>query len=230
VTLRRSALGLAAGVARRIPHASRALRRLGIYERTAANITRENTRHAYDRVYGSDRLLGEYLGPERLGFYEELATIVATFAPRSVVDVGCGTGHLLRSILERIAATPERVVGIDHSELGLRRAQELLPGATWLVEDIYDLPLDEQFDLVLCTEVLEHLQDPERAVKALRRLCATGGRVVITVPDGAHDSWEGHVNFWDEDELRAFLTPHGLEKIQRIDGGNTLLALLASGE
>jgi 2-polyprenyl-3-methyl-5-hydroxy-6-metoxy-1,4-benzoquinol methylase len=222
---------VAADVVRRIPHANRALRRLGIYERTAANITRENTLGAYDRIYGSDRLLGEYLGPERVGFYEEVATIVAPFEPRSIVDVGCGTGHLLRFVVERMSGTPERVVGIDHSEAGLRRARELLPSATWRVEDIYDLSVDgERFDLVLCTEVLEHLHEPERAVRVLRSLCASDGRVVITVPDGARDSWEGHVNFWEEDQLRAFLASHGLDRIERIDGGNTLLASLSSAD
>jgi 2-polyprenyl-3-methyl-5-hydroxy-6-metoxy-1,4-benzoquinol methylase len=224
-------MALAVRVARRIPHASRTLRRFGIYERTAANITRKNTLDAYDRVYGSDQLLGEYLGSERLGFYEELATILAPLEPRSVVDVGCGTGHLLRFVVERMCGTPQRIVGIDHSDAGLRRARELLPSATWRVEDIYDLSLDgERFDLVLCTEVLEHLHDPEEVVRVLRSLCATGGRVAITVPDGARDSWEGHVNFWDQDELRAFLAPHGLDRIVRIDRGKTLLAWLTSAD
>jgi 2-polyprenyl-3-methyl-5-hydroxy-6-metoxy-1,4-benzoquinol methylase len=230
MTSYKSIIGLAARVASRVPYASPALRRVGIYERTAANITRENTLAAYDRVYSSDRLLGEYLGPERLQFYEELATILAPLAPRSVVDIGCGTGHLLRFIVERMSRTPQRIVGIDHSGAGLRRARELLPSATWLVDDIHDLSLDERFHLVLCTEVLEHVKDPEHVVRALRVLCATDGTVAITVPDGAHDTWEGHVNFWDEDELRAFLTPHGLERIERIDRGNTLLAWLTSGE
>ena len=229
MTRRRSFISLAAEVARRIPYASPTLRRLGIYERTAANITRENTLDAYDRVYGSDQLLGEYLGPERLRFYDEVATIVASLEPQSVLDVGCGTGHLLRFVVELMSSNPQRVVGIDHSEAGLRRARALLPSATWRVEDIYDLSLDgERFELVLCTEVLEHVHDPERVVRLLRSLCASDGRVVITVPDGARDSWEGHVNFWDEGELRAFLTPHGLGNIERIDGGNTLLAWLSS--
>jgi 2-polyprenyl-3-methyl-5-hydroxy-6-metoxy-1,4-benzoquinol methylase len=134
-------------------------------------------------------------------------------------------------VVERTTPSPQRVVGIDHSEAGLRRARALLPSATWRVEDVYDLSLDgERFELVLCTEVLEHLHDPERVVRVLRSLCAPDGRVVVTVPDGARDSWEGHVNFWDENELRAFLTPHGLRGIECIEGGNTLLAWLSSAD
>ena len=129
-----------------------------------------------------------------------------------------------------MAASPERVVGVDHSGAGIRRARALLPSATWIVDDLYGLSLDgDQFDLVVCTEVLEHLREPARAVDVLRRLSASDGRVAITVPDGAQDSWEGHVNFWDEDQFRAFLAPHGLLAIDRIENGNVLLAWLAPG-
>jgi hypothetical protein len=74
------------------------------------------------------------------------------------------------------------------------------------------------------------VREPALAVDALSRLCAHGGRVAITVPDGAQDSWEGHVNFWDEGEFHAFLAPHALVGIDRIEGGRTFLAWLAPGE
>lgn len=214
-------------IAGRIPYARKAVGLLPARFRSAASFTRENTVEAYDSVYDSDRLLHDYLSGDRLRFYEELATIFAPLAPRRVLDVGCGTGHLLRFLVDCMPTSPERIVGVDHSEAGIRRARELLPTATWLVDDVYDLPFDGKgFDLVLCTEVLEHLDEPDRAVRALCRLCASAGRVAITVPDGAHDSWEGHVNFWSEEELRAFLAPHGLVGIDRVDNGDELLAWL----
>jgi 2-polyprenyl-3-methyl-5-hydroxy-6-metoxy-1,4-benzoquinol methylase len=215
-------------IARRIPYGRRAWKWLGPHAASAAFVTSENTLEAYNAVYASDRLLNEYLSPSRNEFYEELATIFAALAPRRVIDVGCGTGHLLRFVVDRMTATPEKIVGVDHSEAGIRRARELLPSATFVVDDLYGLSLEEgEFDLVLCTEVLEHLTEPDRAVGVLRKICARDGRVAITVPDGAQDSWEGHVNFWDEHDLRAFLAPHGLARVDRIEGGRTLLAWLA---
>ena len=90
-------------------------------------------------------------------------------------------------------------------------------------ESIYDLDLGgEQFDLVLATEVLEHLRRPAEALMALRVLCAPGGRVVITVPDGARDDWEGHVNFWSEDELRVFLSSAGSGCVTRLRSGDLM--------
>jgi 2-polyprenyl-3-methyl-5-hydroxy-6-metoxy-1,4-benzoquinol methylase len=181
---------------------------------TAPNITRRNTRRAYERVYGDDRLLREYLAPERVAFYTELAEIAATHSPRSVVDVGCGAGNLLRAVVEK--AAPERIVGIDYAAAGVRRAKELVPSGEFHAQSLYDVRTTETFDLVLCTEVLEHLRDPETAVDLLVRLCAASGTILITVPDGAQDEWDGHRNFWSQAQLEDFLQPRGSVDVLRM--------------
>jgi SAM-dependent methyltransferase len=48
--------------------------------------------------------------------------------------------------------------------------------------DLYDIPETEGFDAVLCTEVLEHVTDPVRAVTKLARLLKPGGRLIVTAP------------------------------------------------
>lgn len=48
--------------------------------------------------------------------------------------------------------------------------------------DLYDIPEDRQFDTVFCTEVLEHVVDPVRALEKLTRLAKPGGQVIITTP------------------------------------------------
>lgn len=51
-----------------------------------------------------------------------------------------------------------------------------------IVGDLYDIPEDDPFDAVLCTEVLEHVVDPVRAVEKLVRLLRPGGTLIITAP------------------------------------------------
>jgi len=182
--------------------------------RTVPNITRRNNRRAYERVYGDDNLLAEYLAPERVAFYEEVAAISADQQPRAVIDVGCGTGNLLRAVVEK--AMPERVVGIDYARAGIERARELVPSGEFRAQSLYDVDPVESFDLVLCTEVLEHLRDPEGAVDVLVRLCAGSGRILITVPDGAQDAWEGHCNFWTQGELEELLRRYGGVEVSRM--------------
>jgi SAM-dependent methyltransferase len=51
-----------------------------------------------------------------------------------------------------------------------------------IVCDLYDIPEDQAFDAVLCTEVLEHVVDPVRAVEKLVRLLRPGGTLIVTAP------------------------------------------------
>jgi 2-polyprenyl-3-methyl-5-hydroxy-6-metoxy-1,4-benzoquinol methylase len=183
---------------------------------TAEMVAKRNTRRGYDKFFGSDEYLRQYLDEERLRFFREVADVCAALRPDSVLDVGCGTGHLLAEIAERGAAT--RLVGFDHSKQAIRRARRLVPEAELIVADLFKLSLAEEFDLITCTEVLEHLRRPDHAMRVLVGCCRPGGHVVITVPDGAVDTWEGHVNFWDEHQLQGFLRPYGLQQVRRATG------------
>jgi 2-polyprenyl-3-methyl-5-hydroxy-6-metoxy-1,4-benzoquinol methylase len=210
--------------------ASRLRRVLRKYRATSASVTSRNSRRAYEKLFRSDRLLGEYLSLDRARFYDEIAAIAAAFDPASVVDVGCGSGELIRRIAARLGS--ERMyAGVDHARSGIARARAAFPGGTWIVADLYqlapeDIPGGRRFDLVVCTEVLEHLEHPQAALDRLTALAEPGGRVLITVPDGAIDEWSGHVNFWSEEELAQLLEPRGLDEIRRVDEGRTLLGIL----
>ena len=48
--------------------------------------------------------------------------------------------------------------------------------------DLYDIPEDRQFDVVFCSEVLEHVVDPVRAIEKMARLAGQGGKLIITAP------------------------------------------------
>jgi 2-polyprenyl-3-methyl-5-hydroxy-6-metoxy-1,4-benzoquinol methylase len=181
---------------------------------TAANISRRNNRRAYERIYGDDRLLDDYLAPGRITFYAEVAELCAREHPRTVIDVGCGAGNLLQALLERVE--PDRVVGIDYAGAGIRRASELVPAGEFHAMSLYDFDPDESFELVLCTEVLEHLSQPDSAMQLLVRLCAVAGVIVVTVPDGAVDDWAGHRNFWSEADLLEFLGAYGEVEVSRM--------------
>jgi SAM-dependent methyltransferase len=52
-----------------------------------------------------------------------------------------------------------------------------------IVGDVHHLPIaDESFDMVVCTTVLEHVQDPKQAVAEMRRVLKTGGTLLLTIP------------------------------------------------
>ncbi len=164
---------------RRLAAANRARDFVNARAHTARNVTRGNSRSAYQRLYSSDKLLSEYLAPERLEFYDVVAAVAAGLEPRSVVDVGCGTGHLLRALLDRREIA--EAAGLDYAAAAIERARRLVPEGTFTVGDLHTFDAGRTFDVVLCTEVLEHVEDPGAArrragtSRLTRRACRRDG-------------------------------------------------------
>ena len=121
---------------------------------------------------------------------------------RRVADFGCGTGHALRCLLA--GAAPASVTGFDYAESGLRVARTLLPEARFVRHDI-DQPVGQEFDVVLCSETLEHLRRPDRGLLTLLRAIAPGGVALLSVPDGRSDVSLSHINFWSPESWSVFI-------------------------
>ncbi len=93
---------------------------------------------------------------------------------KSCLDVGCAEGYyigLLNRMVKCSNAASFCVVGLDVAQNYLLKAKEKERGALLVAGDIHKLPLKGNvFDFVLCSEVLEHVLDPELAFKELARV------------------------------------------------------------
>jgi SAM-dependent methyltransferase len=110
-----------------------------------------------------------------------------------LIDIGCGTKPYEADLRPYI----REHVGVDHQEAsyGLARVD--------IVASAYDIPVaDESFDSALATEVLEHLEEPLRALKEWHRILRPDATLLVTTPF----MWHLH------DEPRDFYrySPHGL--------------------
>lgn len=101
-----------------------------------------------------------------------------------VMDVGCGAGNILAQLPQA------RAVGLDLSSYLLAKARAHLQDTTFLVRgDVEGLPFqDGVFDKAYCSEVLEHLPAPWRALEEIARVVKGGGRVILSIPN------EGFIN------------------------------------
>ncbi|MCZ9880440.1 putative RNA methyltransferase [Arthrobacter sp. B2a2-09] len=108
----------------------------------------------------------------------ELAAPVLSAPGSLVLDSGTGTGHYLRTVLDR---TPAAAIGIDISKFALRRAARLNPGAINLVWDIWrPLPLaDHAVDALI---VVFAPRNPLEFARVLR----PGGRAIVVTPRDGH--------------------------------------------
>ncbi|NIP16134.1 MAG: methyltransferase [Pseudomonadales bacterium] len=89
--------------------------------------------------------------------------------PRSIVDVGCGTGTLLRALGKHFPRA--RLAGVEVSDYLCRHHG-------WLKGSVVDFHAEEEFDLVVCNDVLAYLDDAE-CHQALRNLVSLTGAALF---------------------------------------------------
>ena len=202
-------------------------------ERQPAEVVKSNSKKAFDYFFDQDEFIEtDYLCQARLNLLAYVAEYCSSVAtridgeanPLRVIDVGCGTGHLLLELGNRLH-TPLRLYGLDFSDSAVRRSRRLVPSAEFVVTSVYEIPYpDDNFDIVTCTETLEHLQRPEEALEEMFRVLKPGGQLVVTVPDGTKDDSDGHANFWSAAGLRRLLLPYGVQRVVPVQPDGDLLA------
>ena len=153
-----------------------------------------------------------------------------------VIDIGCGGGRHSFEAYRRGAD----VVAFDHDAAELGKVAAMFTAmseagevpidasATTVLGDALKLPFpDDSFDVVIASEVLEHIPEDERAMAELTRIVRRGGSVVVTVPryfpervcwalsDAYHQVEGGHVRIYRTRQLLGRLREAGLRPVGR---------------
>jgi SAM-dependent methyltransferase len=133
----------------------------------------------------------------------------AAASDRDVLDAGCGLGYGLGTLA---AAHPSRLVGVDVAEDAVSRARRELDGVAEVVQaDVHDLPFDDgSFDVVVCFEVIEHIEGQGDAVAELKRVLRPDGMLLISSPnrDVYTPGNPHHVHEFRPEELESVLQAH----------------------
>jgi SAM-dependent methyltransferase len=134
----------------------------------------------------------------------------------TVLDVGCGNGELLLALNQR--KNIARLVGVDIAQKVIEVNRAAFPRFEFHQLDIGTACMPEQFDLVVCSEVIEHVRDWHLALRHLRRMCAR--YLIVTVPSGRVfpiDRMMGHHRHFLQDELCQALQEagFGIERVWR---------------
>jgi ubiquinone/menaquinone biosynthesis C-methylase UbiE len=134
-------------------------------------------------------------------------------AGATVVDLGCGPGTDLGELAAAAGATG-KVIGIDASTEMIEQAGERMAGLAEVdvrLGDIHELPIDDRsVDRARTDRVLQHVEEPGKALEEARRVLRPGGRLVMGEPD-----WDSlAIDSVDPEVSRAY-TRHIADKIVR---------------
>ena len=112
----------------------------------------------------------------------------------NVLEIGCGTGFVLSEIRSRYPHL--KSYGSDLYLEGLKFARARVSDAVFYQMDACRMPFEDEFDLILALDILEHIQDDGKALDEIYRSLKTGGGLIVTVPQ--------HRWLWSRQDEKAF--------------------------
>lgn len=113
------------------------------------------------------------------GFFSSIASILSEIEFEHVLEAGCGEGHVSDFLYRTRPGI--QVDAFDISEKVIEQAKKEYPAIHFSTGSIYDIKCpDNSYDLVVASEVLEHLEEPQKAIKELLRVSKR--YVLATVP------------------------------------------------
>ncbi|MCK5015841.1 MAG: class I SAM-dependent methyltransferase [Candidatus Peribacteraceae bacterium] len=170
-----------------------------------------------------------YLGKEIIRELKEIR-------PKNILDLGCGNGALCD--LMKSEFNHMEIVGVDYDKQGIELANKHYPSIDFYnygVQDDPDALLDKTeglFDVVVSTEVIEHLYAPQLLPAYANRVLKKGGKLIITTPYHGYlknlslsilNKWDshldpfwdgGHIKFWSKSTLTKLLKNNGFEILE----------------
>lgn len=147
----------------------------------------------------------------------------------TAMDLGCGEGvdlYLIRKrILEAGFDTQARFLGVDGNPESIRmctlkKAYYRASDSHFLRCDLSRTPLpfaDAQFDFIYCSEVLEHLREPEALIAEIGRITKPGGHLLATTPNEPNPLQR---SYWNRRRYRAHLEEELANPIKLISAAN----------
>lgn len=171
----------------------------------------------YDHLWSQEWQNVQVIGPLTHSRYRLMLAECPESLPTNsrIIDVGCGNGKFLTMLGDRY---PDAILqGIEYSQQAREVTPEKLRDAI-LVGDVVELAPElskDPYDLVICSEVLEHVLNPTAAIQAIASLVKPGGVVILTVPGGMkywskQDEVAGHYRRFEYEEFSKLIKQTGL--------------------
>ena len=144
-----------------------------------------------EQAYNSNNLVQKYWHRRRINTIIQNLHITKEDI---VLDIGCGSGVMARKCFEKGGT----VIGMDLNYRSVEYAiSKNIPKSSFIIADAQHLPFKQDvFDIIVCGEIIEHLQNPDKMVSDALKTLKPGGNVCISTPN-SHSMWPIIEYLWD---------------------------------
>jgi len=153
----------------------------------------------------------------------DIIEAVEDYNPKSILDIGCGEGFITSLLADRFKEAD--VMGLDIEEEYIKYAKMFnkRKNVFYGVNGIYTLP-PNRYDLIVATELLEHLKTPQKAIECLKKV--SKGVILITIPNEPYfrlgnlcslkyitrdGNTPGHLHNWSKNTISKLLKEMNLD-------------------
>jgi len=145
-----------------------------------------------------------------------LLDLAGAEAPVRLVDIGSGQGDFAAHVRARNPKV--EILGVELSQSGVDISARKVPDAVFLRRNLLQSASPGEYqgwaNFAVCSEVLEHVDDPAAVLRSARDFMAPGCRLIVTVPGGPRSAFErhiGHREHFTPNRLRLLLQQTGFE-------------------
>lgn len=151
--------------------------------------------------------------------------IIANIKFKNCLDVGCASGYMISEIAKDFGKTI--YFGVDAYDKAIKYGAKQYPNIKFKVAMAEKLPFKQNcFDLIICYETMEHVNDPRKALSEIKRVLAVNGSVILAMDSGnwmfraVWEVWErtkgtvwkgAHLNPFHHEELEKLIKQVGLK-------------------
>ena len=184
----------------------------------------------YEDKYNSNNIISKFLVSNFFQHFHKTLSHIDPSQINNIAEIGCGEGEIIKKL--HAYFNQETYSACDLSEIEIEKAKNNNKdiNVQYSVQNAENLTLyqDQSFDLVVCSEVLEHLEHPDKGFQELLRI--SNQYILISVP--REPIWRilnlarlkyiqdlgntpGHLNHWNTFQLIKFIKKHNVEIIAK---------------
>ena len=150
---------------------------------------KERSSDYYDKAFLRERWYKHYTMSEYYSLWAIIEDRISKNIPKLIIDIGCGPGQFASFLVDM---NYKNYLGLDFSKTAIEQAKKICPDFEFLIADIFetDVLSVKDYELIICTEVLEHVDNDFGVLEKIKR----GTRFLGTVPNFPFPS---HVRYFN---------------------------------